>query len=296
MKHTTRLAGCLFAALALTATAAGAEATISITSPASGATISRSASPEMDVQGLATFDVAQPGSRSLFLRRNGCGQGQDNTTFMSTTAGSDTSGCGNLVNDLNEPMILAGQGPLLVTTYPSADGLPMTLDADRDLTGKIAISSNGAGVGQATVDITVNGTTLAGDAVEVAKISKTYTPAATGASVTSYTADLPPALDNVVLSDISTDVIVRGVAPTHSYIQHGANSFIAFPIMDTGLVQVSSSSTFAAASTRTATVDDRGVFIGTLPTPSAGARRIYARILQNGLKIPSAPVDITVTN
>ena len=289
MKRAGRLAALAAATVMVASGGAQAAPVVQITSPVSGATISRAAQPELLVTGTAAFAPPVESTRTFYLRRDACTDGVDNERLSVVNGSDGGDGCG-----------LIGAGNL-TTTYPAADGVPVTVDADRNLTGKIVTSSfepstGGIGAGQAQVRITLKGTGADGAAQTIATGTQTYlvTPG-TPQHTATYDLDVPAALDDKTFTALSLDVTYMTGVVLHSFTALSGASFVTLPIMDSGTVLVSDSSSFSATRTVTATLAADGTWQAQLKTPTARSRVIYARATQAADKTDAAPVGITVT-
>ena len=272
--------------------AAHAAPTISILSPASGESISKSAEPEMLVIGEASFDAPVPSQSEFYLRNDGASDCSTIHTFLATEQGSDV-GCLYVAQPANE--VLAQLGDPLTWDFPAEEGLPLTLNSGA-LTGTIVIAYDlGVAVGAGQAIVTITGQTSQGQVTLATKnASFTATPA---------TANYPIALNEPVaaslagteLEGLSISVVIRGVTVgTAGYVDLNGASHFSIPTLDGGLVEVSTSATFAPDKTVRAEISD-GEFSGTVVTPAAGNRRVYARAVQ-GSTTTTVSVPITVTS
>ena len=116
----------------LTATAALASTSVTITSPAAGSVISKRRTPNLSVAGTVTFDPATAGSTKFYLRRDGCGSSNDNP-HLSVISGTDAGdGCGST---LDMTGVTSQDTSLYTTSFPAADGVPLILDTSQKITG-----------------------------------------------------------------------------------------------------------------------------------------------------------------
>jgi len=111
------------------------------------------------------FAPANPASTTFFLRRDGCGTTSDNP-HLSVVSGTDAGdGCGLTLSSFAGPGGSVDQSAFV--DYPSADGMPLALDASRNISGTIdlenfgLVSGTSAGAGQLTVDISMEARTSA---------------------------------------------------------------------------------------------------------------------------------------
>ena len=285
-------------AVVLAALPALATPTIAITSPVEGETVFRS-DETFTAAGTATFDTALPADRTFYMRRDGCGTTADNP-HLSIVQGTDAGeGCGDLRNGAPYAAFDAGAPDPFADgdSYSPVNGLPVTLDGSKTVRGTLSWGSwsglNDAGA--YTVRFTLAG--LKGNqgvVIGTDDVAVTNTPGTAEPVVANYEIAIPAALDRAVLSSLTLTPRFTGATAMTGYINYSGASFLKVPVMDTGLVEVSTSATFSATATRPATLMADGTWIGDLPVPAVGARKVYARAIQNGAKIVSAPVSITV--
>ena len=262
--------------------------TISITTPANGATFSRSASETIIVTGTSTFGAAVPATKTFYLRRDACGatQGAPNPR-LSTTSGTDGGdGCGNLL----------GGASATTTNYPAENGLPLTIDPGKNAKIVIATSSwsGFGGVGNQQVSVTLTG--QAGNQTKTLGSASQTVLLTPGTDVQNYEFIFPVQNPGAPLSSLDLAVTIGG-GFQHGHVNLNGASFVELPVLDTGRIDVSSdSSSFAAAKTVQAEIASNGTWTAEIVTPAAGSsRKIYARAVQGGTTTQAAPVSITVT-
>ena len=149
--------------------------------------------------------------------------------YLSTTAGSDDGGCYYGVNDaFNEtgPALVSGDP---VDHYVAVDGVPLTLDPTRKVTGSITVSGwAGTGLGNAELDVTLIGT-IAGEEVTLGTFAESYT----GEPNTNHTSEfeiaLDPALAGAVVEGLTLDVYSHGVTVFGRGAEHNGQSWIKVP-------------------------------------------------------------------
>ncbi|MGH2709730.1 MAG: hypothetical protein ACRDH9_00795 [Actinomycetota bacterium] len=267
--------------------------TISIGSPSGGTSFSRAVWETIPVSGLASFDVAPATDRTFYLRGEGCGATEE--FWLSVESGTDGyDGCGIIGGlPLNEAIGSA-------SAFESRDGVPLLLDASKNVTGQIRAESwfgdGTPGVGLVSVDVTLTGRKTTNQSVTIG--TDTLEGTNTGADGVNipFTFDIPANLDLVALKAVTIDVLVRGANYNSSNLGLSGDSHFTLPIFDPGRVDVSSdSATFSAAKTVQATVEANGTWSAEILVPNTGSRKIYARAVQAGVTTNAAPVSITVT-
>ena len=279
-------------------TGALAAPAISITSPAPGATFSKAASPTIAVTGTAGFAEPIASERTFYLRGEGCGG--EETFWLSTLSGDDGfDGCGYSTLPIQE-LIHQVDGPTPYN-FTAEDGVPVLLDASRDVAGTIRSESwlgDGApGVGQVVVDVTLRGRSDQNQSLVLGSDTVETVNTGTDGVQADFTIDLPDELDRVTLNELTLDVEVHGVNWNSNNLGLSGDSSFALPILDGGRVDVSSdSSTFLPAKTVQALVNPDGTWVAEIATPSTGNRKIYARAVQAGVTTQATPVSIVVTS
>jgi hypothetical protein len=267
---------------------ASAANTISVTSPANGATFSRAIWETIPVTGTATFGVPVATTKTFYLRRDGCGAtaGPANTR-LSVASGTDGGdGCGNTLGGVSAA----------TTQYPAADGVPLTVDAGKTAKVTIVLSSftGLGGVGNQQVTATLTG--LAGNQTKTLGTGSQTILIVPGTDVYTYEITFPVANPGAALSSLNLAVGIGG-GFQHGHVNLNGASKVDLPILDKGRVEVSSdSATFSPSKTVEAVVSPDGTWTAEVVVPSAGSRKIYARAVQTGSStVNAAPVSITVT-
>jgi hypothetical protein len=273
-------------AVAIPTVAGAATApTISITSPAPGATISKAVSDTILVNGTATFDVPVAATRTFYLRRDACGGSAAQNTRLSTASGTDGGdGCGNLI----------GGASTATTNYPAENGLPLTVDTTKAAKVTIVVSSftGLGGVGNQQITATLTG--RAGSTTKTLGSGSQSILLTPGTDAYTYEITIPIANPGAPISTLNLALAIGG-GFQHGHVNLNSASFVELPILDTGRVDVSSdSSTFAASKTAQAVLNGDGTWTAEIVTPSVGSRKIYARAVQGGLTTNATPVSITV--
>ncbi|HVM11556.1 MAG TPA: hypothetical protein VM638_03645 [Actinomycetota bacterium] len=286
-------------AVALVAPAATAEPEIAITTPADGSTISRSTTSSILVSGNSLFEEPQQSNARFFLRRAGCGTANDNQR-LSRTSGTDNSGCAYTasITPLNEL-----DGGSLADSYPAADGVPLTLDATKPISGVIQVSSYqpgvNAGVGMTRIDITLRGSERAGGETQIGTTSVSYTVLPGQAPVRSSWSFQPVAsLDKKDFTSLELSVVVRGHNVMHGFTNYGGSSYLDIPSWTKSFdrrVEIAVDNG-AFSSTGVTYNAERTTWSRNLTTPSAGPHVIKARAVQGSVVSAVDQVAIQVVS
>jgi hypothetical protein len=290
MTKKTAVTGMLALALVLLATVAGAAPTVTIASPANGATISRSASPTIDVTGTAAFDTPQPSQRKFYLNGNG-------GTHLSVVEGLDCNP-GTIVS-----LTPVADETAQAKNYDATSGVPFTLDASRAITGVVSLISYpegggaGAGAGLTTVDISVSGDVIGegNQLLGTTTVSYIATPLQ-GRYDTPWTIQPPTALDKKDFSSLRLSLTVRGRNLNHGWTRCNSTN-VTIPIFTGGFsraVQVAVDG-MPFTSTGVTLSSDQTSYTATLSTPTYGSHMIRVRAVQGGSPSTAANSSITVT-
>lgn len=290
MRRTTPLAAALAALVLAPAAVQAAPTAIEVTSPTSGATVSRAAGP-LAVTGTAAFDAVLPVGRTFFLRGTGCGATEE--LWLSTAKGTDDyDGCGIIGGIPNSELI---DEPKVLT---SRDGLPAKLDGSKPVTGTIRAESwvgeGIPGVGQVTVTGALYGESAGGDFVDLGSFSNTAVNSGADHVNVPFSVAVPADAAGVVLNTLTLEVTVSGVGYNTTNLGMSGDSKLVLPILDEGAIQVSDSSGFGATRTVTTLVGPDGTWRATLPALATGAQTVFARAVQGTARLSAAPVPVTV--
>jgi hypothetical protein len=287
------------AAAAAAAVAAAAGPSVTITSPTAGQKISLRHNAYTAVAGTASFATPSAQATRFYLRRDGCGTANDNP-HLSVTSGIDGGdGCG-LVLTIVGVGGTADQGAFV--DYPSTDGMPLTLDASRRVTGTIDLESFGitdplaAGTGLVTVSVSLEALNQ-GNGVSVGSDSETVliTPTQTVYPV-AFTIQPNGALDRTDLSGLDLRVHIEGPYAFSGFIGNSGKSWTDVPAWSASFnqsVQVAlddPSFTNAVAARLSGTT-----WSVALPTPAAGTHTVYAESTQGFDTGAPASRSFTVT-
>ncbi len=280
----------------------GAAPSITLTSPANNSVVSRSQTPSLALAGGVTFDVPQPTSTQFFVRRQGCGTANDNLR-LSVTSGTDNSGCGTTgaITPLNEIGSTVGVIAPASENYSAVDGLPVTLDAAKPITGVITLSSYQppayAGAGTVSIQVTLSGTVGVDNlALGTTTVGYTALPAEAPKS-TAWSITPPSNLDKNDLTSLTLNVLIRGVHAMHGFMAYGGASHLTVPSYSASFnrkVEIAADSgTFSSAGVTLA--GDLASWTGSMTTPGVGGHFIRARAVQGGQVSGTATNVINVT-
>jgi hypothetical protein len=275
----------LAAALALAGAASSALGpSVTITSPTAGERISAHHDAYLAVAGTAAFQAPAAGATRFYLRRDGCGSASDNP-HLSVTSGTDAGdGCGLVLTAVGVGGTV-DQGASV--DYPSTDGMPLTLDSSRAVTGTIDLENIGlvapASAGGGLVTVTVGLEALyAGNGVAVGSDSENVlvTPAQTEYPV-AFSITPTGTLDKADLSGLDLRVHVEGPYLGSGFIGNSGKSFVDVPDWSTSFnqsVRVSlDDPSFANAVPARISGTSWSVAI---PTPAVGKHVVYAEAQQ----------------
>lgn len=288
------------AALAAAFAVAAAGPSTTITSPSAGQKVSLRRNAYLAVAGSAAFASPAAQSTRFYLRRDGCGTPNDNP-HLSVTSGTDGGdGCGLVLSSFVGVGGTVDQGASV--DYPTTDGMPLTLDAGRTVTGTIDLESFGiidplaAGAGLVTLTVDLEAL-YQGNGVDIGSDSETVlvTPNQTNYPV-AFTVQPNGALDRADLSGIDLRVHVSGPYAFSGFIGNSGKSWADVPSWSASFsqsVQVSvDDPTFANAVP--ARLDGTSWSVA-VPTPAVGAHTVYARATQGYDTGTAASQPFTVT-
>jgi hypothetical protein len=288
-KSKMAVTGTVALALGLLASTVGAATTVSITSPASGASISRSTSPKIDVTGAVGFDVPQPSERAFYVRRTSCNTDQR----LSTQRGGETASCAETMS-----LTPVAEENAVGTTYDAENGVPLTLDASRPITGVVSVvsyagqSGAGTGAGMTTIDITLTG---GNQTLGSTTVSYTATPAQYQYN-TAWTIQPAATLDKKDLSSLQLLIKVRGRNVMHGFVRPNTTTFTVPIYTESFTRKVELAVDNGAFSATGVTLSpDLTSFAGSVTTPAVGSHTIKARAVQGAEISGLSSVPITVT-
>ncbi len=301
MRKRIRAAGLLAvtAALVTGIAAVAGGPSVTITSPGAGQKLSARHTTYVAVAGAASFATPTAGTSRFYLRRDGCGTASDNP-HLSVTSGTDGGdGCG-LVLTIVGVGGTADQGAFV--DYPSTDGMPLTLDASRPVTGTIDLQSFGitdplaAGTGLVTVSVSLEALDQ-GNGVSVGSDSESVLITPTQAEYpVAFTIQPNGALDRADLSGLDLRVHVEGPYAFSGFIGNSGKSFTDVPAWSTSFGQsVAVSVDDASFANAVPARISGGTWSVALPTPAAGQHTVYARATQGFDTGATASRQFTVT-
>jgi hypothetical protein len=275
-----------------TGVSAASTSSVTITSPRAGQSISLKKNPYLAVAGGVSFAPATAGNTTFYLRRDGCGTSNDNP-HLSVTSGTDGGdGCGLIFN------AVVGTGGDLdqaaFVDFPASDGMPLALDANRTITGAIALT--GLQIGLAQVDVTLEAL-VHGDAVTLGTDSESAVldPTANDTPI-PFTIHPSATLDGSDLQALDLRVHIHGPNIYSGFISLNGHSYVDVPSYAASVnqaVQVSvDDPTFATGVPARISGSSWSVAV---PTPAIGKHTIYARSTQGFDTSAPAAQSFTVT-
>jgi hypothetical protein len=288
------------AALATTFASAATGPSTTITSPSAGQKVSLRRNPYLAVAGSAAFATPAAQTTRFYLRRDGCGTSNDNP-HLSVTSGTDAGdGCGLVLTSLVGAGGTVDQAASV--DYPSTDGMPLTLDAGRTVTGTIDLESFGitdpAAAGTGLLTVTVDMEALyQGNGVSIGSDSETVlvTPNQSDYPV-AFTIQPNGALDKADLSGIDLRVHVVGPYVFSGFIGNSGKSWVDVPSWSASFaqsVQVSLDDP-SFANPVPARLDGSSWSVA-VSTPAVGQHTVYARATQGFDTGAAASQTFTVT-
>jgi uncharacterized protein (DUF736 family) len=278
-KHLVCTAFAAVVVMLLVGVAVASTTSVTITSPAAGQTISLKKTPVMGVGGTVSFATPTAGSTKYYLRRDGCGTSNDNP-HLSVTSGTDAGdGCGLT-------FAVVGVGSEVdhgaYVDYPASDGLPLTIDSSRTISGVIDLEGiQNASAGLVTVDLTLeglengNGVTVGTDSVQTLMVP--------GQASYPVAFSFPPnaSVDKNDLAGIDLRIYIHGPYIDSGFIANSGASWIALPTWSASFndaVQVSLDDP-SFANPIAASLDPGG-WTAAIRTPAVGSHTLYARSTQ----------------
>jgi hypothetical protein len=174
--------------------------------------------------------------QKFFLRdTDGCDSGEN---LLSVTDGPD-SGCWYVDSG---PLYDAIVGAGLLTpadlgqTWSAMDGVPVTLDATKPITGEISTSSGtcvvdgGCSPAQLGGGVAILDVWVFADGEEIGTFSETFPVTPAGSHTSAIEIKLDPSLDKVKVNEISVLTYLHGAAVGHGVIElENPASFITLP-------------------------------------------------------------------
>jgi hypothetical protein len=274
---------CRAAALAvvvalLTGVAAASTSSVTITSPNAGSSISLKKSPAFAVAGTVAFTPSVSAGTTYYLRRDGCGTTNDNP-HLSTTNGTDAGdGCGLIFSAVGAGSEV-DHGAFV--DYPASDGLPLTIDSSREVTGVITLAGiESASAGLATVDVSLEGL-LNGNGIAVGSDSEQVL-LVPGQSSYPVAFHLSPSalVDKADLAGLDLRIYVHGAYINSGFIMNSGASSLSVPTWTASWsksVQVSLDDASFGNALNANVGADGSSWTTAFPTPAIGTHTLYAR-------------------
>ena len=177
---------------------------------------------------------AAPSQQKLYLRSNGASACADQVLTLSTRRGGDESVCGYR-NGAPFGEVYEQTGIDDGTKYfTGTDGLPVTVDATRDVPGTIAVgaylSGVGGGVGKLVLDVEL--TAVSGNSTVTlgsTTVEQDLDPAKDVHEL-PFTIDVDDAVNGQELTSLSLGVDVRGLHMGHGFLTLDGMSHFTLPI------------------------------------------------------------------
>jgi hypothetical protein len=280
----------------LAGVAAASTSSVTITSPYPGQSISLKRNPAFAVAGKVSFTTPAAASTKFNLRRDGCGTTNDNP-HLSTTSGTDAGdGCG-LVFSIVGAGSEANKGAFI--DYPATDGLPLTIDSSREVTGVLQLDGlGGASAGLVTVDVSLEGL-LNGSGVAIGSDTEQvlFTPDQSS-YVVPFHFSPSGVVDKADLSGLDLRVYVHGAYANSGFIANSGASYVTVPAWTASwnkVVQVSLDDASFANALNANVGSDGSSWTTAFPTPAVGTHTLYARSTQGFDTSATATRSIKVT-
>jgi hypothetical protein len=272
------------AALALVAGVALASSTsVTITTPKEGQSFSKKRVPQLPVTGGVTFAAATPNTSLFYVRRDGCGTSNDNPHLSISTGTDAGSGCGSLINGVVGAGGDADAGAFV--DYPSTDGMPLALDASRNITGTFDIQGffgpAAAGVMEADVSMEAlvngNGVPIGSD-TEMVVLDPTASD-----NYINFTITPNAALDKVDLAGVDLRLHLHGPYAFSGFVGTNGASFVNIPSytasVNRSVLLSLDDPTFASPIPVAINTAGTGWSV-VIPTPAVGKHTLYAESVQ----------------
>ena len=293
MKRYVRMLGIVGAVLLL-AGSANAAPTTTITSPADGASVSRSENPSLDLAGSVAFDTPLATSRDVFLRYSGdastCGQ-----RYISDVDGADGgNGCSVVASPPIVPQQVEGT---FASNYGDTGEIayPLTIDASRNITGTIAVASVTPNALSFDVRVTLGSQTLTETVTPPPYVGSWIIDAPIEVPVNI---DVPAALDKVDVSAISVSIVWKQWVNVgaSTWIEHDAPaSFLRLPTYSASFDRKVEARVGSGAWTAATLNGDLTGWTASAATPAIGSYFVQARAIQGGKVGATAQNTVHVT-
>jgi hypothetical protein len=272
------------AALALLVGVATASSTsVTITSPKEGQAFSKKRVPQIPVVGGVSFTAANPTTNLFYVRRDGCGTSNDNPHLSISTGTDAGSGCGSLINGVVGAGGDADAG--VFVDYPTTDGMPVTLDASRNITGTFDIQGfvGPAQVGLMQADVTMEAL-VDGEGVPVGSDSEMVVldPTASDNAI-NFTIAPDKSLDKTDISGLDLRLHLHGPYAFSGFVATNGLSFVNVPgytaSVNRSVLLSLDDPTFANPIPVAINSSNDGWSV-VLPTPAVGKHTLYAESIQ----------------
>jgi hypothetical protein len=287
------------AALALIAGVAVASSTsVTIAFPKENQSFARRHTGFVPVVGGVAFAPADPTTTTFYVRRDGCGTSNDDP-HLSVASGADAgSGCGSLINGVVGAGGDADAGAFV--DYPSADGMPLSLDAGRAITGTFDLQGllGPGAIGLMEADVSMEAL-VDGQGVTVGSDTESVLldPTASDNDVNfSITPDAR--LDRKDLSGIDLRLHLHGPYAFSGFVATSGASFVNVPSytasVNRSVLLSLDDPTFAEPIPVAIDSSDDGWSV-VIPTPDVGRHTLYVRSVQGFDSSPVAARAFRVT-
>jgi hypothetical protein len=272
------------AALALIAGVATASSTsVTITSPKEGQIISKKRVLNFAVFGGVSFAAASPTTNTFYVRRDGCGTSNDNPHLSISTGTDAGSGCGSLINGVVGAGGDADAGAFV--DYPALDGMPLSLDASRKITGTIDVQGlvgpAQAGVMEADVSLEA---LVAGNGVPVGSDTEMVVLDPTASdNLIKFTITPDATLDKKDLSGIDLRLHLHGPYTFSGFVATNGLSFLNVPGYTASINRAVLLSLDDPTFANTIPVAINSSYNGwsvVIPTPAVGKHTLYVQSVQ----------------
>jgi hypothetical protein len=180
---------------------------------------------------------------TFFLRSNGCGTTQEPGRLSTESGAPDadsTEGCGFIGGvPLDEAVYQAEGSSFTVLDFTTEDGVPLTVDAERDVEGVFATRSwtgGVGGIGEVVADITFYATRIGANGKPQSVVIGQTTASATALPTSTvyelpFAIDVPEALQGVELRSLTLSVALRGANWNASALKFNGSSYVAVPTL-----------------------------------------------------------------
>jgi hypothetical protein len=271
-------------ALALVAAVATASSTsVTITTPREGQSFSKKKTPQLPVVGGVNFAAASPGTSEFYVRRDGCGTSNDNPHLSISTGTDAGSGCGSLINGVVGAGGDADAGAFV--DYPTTDGMPLSFDASRNITGTFDIQGfvgpAQAGVMEADVSLEA---LVNGEGVDIGSVTEMVVLDPTASdNLVNFTITPNAALDQKDLSGVDLRLHLHGPYVFSGFVATNGLSFVNIPSDSASThkaVLLSLDDPTFASPIPVAISTSGDSWSVVIPTPAVGKHTLYAESVQ----------------